>query len=289
MRKATPLSYFIAALLILLVRSAAGDTWELRDLYSFGQRDSQGGRNPADPPIRGADGALYGTTTGGGAFGKGVVYRFQPSDSSYVVVRHFIGGADGGPPIGTAFLQASDGRLYGFAVNPQLILYSLATDGSDYRILFTFPPGAEAGGRATNVPSLTSGLDGLLYGIYMTTNSNMSPAIGTMFRIARDGSGFQILAADMLSPSSPVSFGAHGNLYGVTDSTVYRLQSDGGNFQTIHTFPPLQFGEMQAEGGLVHASNGFIYGVTDRGGSFSFGTIFRLRPDGTEFSSHLRT
>ena len=40
---------------------------------------------------------------------------------------------------------------------------------------------------------------------------------------------------------------------------------------------------MQAEGGLVHASNGFIYGVTDRGGSFSFGTIFRVREDGSAF------
>ena len=155
---------------VAAVGAAAADTWELRDLYSLGQRDPQGGRIPADPPILGADGALYGTTGSGGAFGRGVVYRFQPTDSSYLVVRHFQGGTDGGVPVGSAFLQANDGRLYGLAVNPRLILYSLATDGSDYRVHFTFPPGAEQTGSGTNVASLTAGPDGLLYGIYMTTS-----------------------------------------------------------------------------------------------------------------------
>jgi len=42
-----------------------------------------------------------------------------------IVLRHFLGGADGGSPLGTAFVQANDGRLYGLAVNPRLILYSL--------------------------------------------------------------------------------------------------------------------------------------------------------------------
>src|SRR5438093_4987108 len=111
---------------ILLVASAAnnsnaGQTWERSDIYSFGQRDPQGGRDPVNAPILGMDGKLYGTTSGGGAFGKGVVYRFQPNDSSYLVLRHFVGGTDGGFPVGSAFVQANDGRLYGLAVNPRLI------------------------------------------------------------------------------------------------------------------------------------------------------------------------
>ena len=168
----------------LAVCTAAPQTWERTDVYSFGQRDPQGGRLPADPPVLGADGALYGTALSGGAFGKGVVYRFQPFDSSYLVLRHFIGGSDGGPPVGTAFLLADDGRLYGLATNPRLILYSLGTDGSDYRILFTFPPGAEQGGIPTNVTTITAGPDGLLYGIYVTGGSNSPPSQGTLFRIA---------------------------------------------------------------------------------------------------------
>src|ERR1051325_330815 len=141
---------------LAIAHSVFAQTWQKSDTYSFGQRDPQGGHNPADPPILATDGNLYSTTNTGGAFQKGVVYRYRPSDASYIGLRHFLGGADGGGPLGTAFIQSSDGRLYGLATNPRLILYSLATDGSDYQIHFTFPAGAEQGGIPTNVSSLTN-------------------------------------------------------------------------------------------------------------------------------------
>lgn len=274
----------LALLLTSLVAAwpATAQTWEKREVYSFGQRDPLGGGHPADPPILGADGALYGTTQFGGAFNKGVVYRYRPSDSSYLVVRHFLGGADGGGPLGTAFLQADDERLYGLAVNPRLILYSLKTDGSDYQIVFTFPAGAEQGGIPTNVSSLTAGPDGLIYGIYITGGSSSPPSHGTLFRVGRNGTGYQELTT-LVSASSPLSFGAKGQLFGLTFSTLYRLNPDGSNFQTLVNFPPSSFGEAQAEGGLAHASDGFIYGVTDNGGGSGFGTVFRVQEDGSAF------
>lgn len=282
MSRKSPLLWFAMLFANLAVCTAAPQTWERNDVYSFGERDPQGGRLPADPPVLGADGALYGTALSGGAFGKGVVDRFRPSDSSCLVLRHFLGGSDGGPPVGTAFLQADDGRLYGLATNPRLILYSLGTDGGDYRIHFTFPPGAEQGGVATSVTTITAGPDGLIYGIYVTGGSNAPPSQGTLFRIARDGSAFRILG-NVVSPSSPLSFGSKGQLFGITFSTLYRLNPDGSAFQTLVNFPPPSFGTAQAEGGLVHASDGLIYGVTDNGGSFGFGTVFRVHEDGSGF------
>src|SRR5438034_4050477 len=159
MKLRTGWSGIIAILLVAsaAIHSNAGQIWERSDIYSFGQRDPQGGRNPVNAPILGTNGRLYGTTSGGGASGKVVVYRFQPNDSSYLVLRHFVGGTDGGPPVSTAFVQANDGRLYGLAVNPRLILYSLATDGSDYRVPLTFPPDAEQGGGFESVSSLPAG------------------------------------------------------------------------------------------------------------------------------------
>src|SRR4051812_27726350 len=97
--------------------AAAPEEWTRTDLVSFGQRDPQGGRSPDDAPVVGSDGLLYGTARSGGAFGRGVVYRFNPADQSYLVLRHFIGDATGGLPFTSAFLQASDGRLYGLALN----------------------------------------------------------------------------------------------------------------------------------------------------------------------------
>jgi uncharacterized repeat protein (TIGR03803 family) len=273
----TVLSFFFLSTLAF-----AGETWERADIFSFGQRDPQGGRNPVDPPIRGADGALYGTTSLGGAFGKGVIYRFQPNNSAYIVLRHFVGGADGERPQGSAFIQPGDGRFYGLATNPRLILYSMATDGSDYRIHFTFRPGAEEGGGFEPVNSLTAGPDGLIYGVYMTGGSSGGTPMGTLFRIARDGTGYEELIT-LANASSPVSFGTNGKLIGLTFDSVYSVNPDGSDFQTLHSFPPTTFGLAQAEGGLAHGSDGFLYGATDRGGANGFGTIFRLREDGTEF------
>src|SRR6478672_2840056 len=105
-----------------------------------------------------------------------------------------------------------DGRLYGLAVNPRLILYSLATDGTDYRIVFTFPPGAEQGGGFESVSSLTPGPDGLIYGIYMTSGPGGGTPMGTLFRLGRDGNGYQELMT-IANSSSPLSFGANGQLF----------------------------------------------------------------------------
>ncbi len=271
----------ICLLFAIPTNAHAGSSWTHSDIFSFGQRDPQGGRNPVNPPILGKDGALYGTTSIGGAFGKGVIYRFQPSDSAYLVLHHFIGGLNGGVPIGSAFIQLDDGRFYGLAVNPRLILYSLAADGSDYRVLFTFPPGAEEGGGFTVENSLTAGPDGLIYGVYLTGGTG-GDFLGTLFRIGRDGAGYEELI-DLTNASSRVSFGANGQLFGMTFDSVYRMNPDGTDFQTLTTFPPPPFGTAQAEGGFVHASDGFLYGLSDHGGTNGFGTIFRLREDGSQF------
>jgi uncharacterized repeat protein (TIGR03803 family) len=39
--------------------------------------------------IQGADGAFYGSTYAGGAFGKGTVYRFYPGGAAYSIIYNF--------------------------------------------------------------------------------------------------------------------------------------------------------------------------------------------------------
>lgn len=272
-------------LALALALPAAAQPWDRRDILSFGQRDPQGGRAPEDPPLVGQDGALYGTTRTGGTFGKGVVYRFDPAGSSYRVIHHFVGTGAAGFAYGPSFLQAEDGRFYGLAVTPRLVLYSLASDGSDYRTHFTFPAGAEQGGVFATYNSLAEGPDGLLYGIYVTGGTNAPPSTGNLFRIARDGSGFQSLGS-VSDPTSRLSFGAAGQLFGTTGSTVYRLERDGSGFIAIHTFaPPPPSTSAGVDGGVWRAkSNGFLYGWTNRGGASNFGSFFRLREDGSDFA-----
>lgn len=61
--------------------------------------------------IEGADGRLYGTTRGGGAHGKGTIYRLAKDGSEQEVLFSF-SGADGNSPQ-VPLLETADGGLYG--------------------------------------------------------------------------------------------------------------------------------------------------------------------------------
>jgi uncharacterized repeat protein (TIGR03803 family) len=61
--------------------------------------------------MQASDGNFYGTTSDGGAFGTGTLYRISPTGVVNTLVS-FDNGPDGGTPLST-LVQASDGNLYG--------------------------------------------------------------------------------------------------------------------------------------------------------------------------------
>ncbi|MBK8343123.1 MAG: T9SS type A sorting domain-containing protein [Bacteroidetes bacterium] len=136
----------------------------------------------------------------------------------------------------------------------------------------------------------------LLYdGTYLygsNTNSGLN-GDGTIFKILPDGTGFTKLY-DLLddvtgqsSQSSLISDGTY--LYGTAadggpnnHGTVYRLKKDGTEFTVLYDFP----GELTGfypEGGLYFDGT-YLYGGTVNGGVFGGGVLYKIRPDGTEFS-----
>jgi uncharacterized repeat protein (TIGR03803 family) len=76
-------------------------------LHSFAQ-NSGDGESPAGALIK-AGGTLYGTTTQGGAYGHGTVFKVSPAGAETVIYA-FKGGADGAAPDG---LISVGGVLYG--------------------------------------------------------------------------------------------------------------------------------------------------------------------------------
>ena len=87
--------------------------WRHKLLHSFSGPD---GADPQSEVIWGPDGALFGTTTFGGAFGQGTVYQLMPPEPGRKRWRHKLlhsfSGADGATPIASLVLDA-DGSLYG--------------------------------------------------------------------------------------------------------------------------------------------------------------------------------
>jgi uncharacterized repeat protein (TIGR03803 family) len=75
-------------------------------LHSFSGPD---GAQPAGL-IRDVTGTFYGTTTKGGAFGLGTVFKLSSGNES--VLHSFTGGADGATPTSDLILDAA-GNLYG--------------------------------------------------------------------------------------------------------------------------------------------------------------------------------
>ncbi|HME91151.1 MAG TPA: choice-of-anchor tandem repeat GloVer-containing protein [Myxococcaceae bacterium] len=62
----------------------------------------------------GADGALYGTTSGGGTF-AGTVYKINKDGTEFAIVHNFLGSPSDGSVPASAVLFGSDGALYGVA------------------------------------------------------------------------------------------------------------------------------------------------------------------------------
>src|SRR5207253_9784544 len=171
--------------------------------------------------LEGSDGALYGTTSNGGSTNGGLVFKLNKDGTGYVVVRNFgLFAGDGRAPQ-AGLLQGSDGALYGTTSNGGNTnagtVFKLNKDGSGYAILRSFD-GYNAGDGQRPQGILVQGSDGLLYGV--TGRGGASDA-GIVFRLNKDGSGYQVVHVfDGSHGSSPVGLteGKDGALYGATSS-----------------------------------------------------------------------
>ena len=148
--------------------------------------------------------------------------------------------------------------------------------------------------------------DGSLYG---TTNIGgvkrcdvlSAPGCGTVYRITPDGRLNVLHAfngADGAFPDAGLTFGADGNLYGVTreggalsgGGTVFRITL-AGVLTTLHVFTGGADGASPSAA-LVRAADGTLYGTTTGGGDMltcrggACGTIFKIATDGTFATLH---
>jgi uncharacterized repeat protein (TIGR03803 family) len=214
-------------------------------------------------PVLGPDGALYGVTSTINIVTGGLVYRLEV-DGSKIETLYQLKVEDGYSPFG-GLLLASDGKLYGTTslgaanqAGTTGTVFRLAPDGTGFTVLYRFQSTATSNSTGSPVNTdganpeaeLIEGSDGLLYGVARAGGPNGN---GTVFKLGKDGTGFTVLHA----------FGATTSAATVTPST----NADG--------IGPL--------GPLVQAPDGYFYGTTSRGGTTGYGTIFRVRFDGTGF------
>lgn len=257
-----------------------------RTIHNFSGPD---GAHPMAGLIVGSDGLAYGTTSEGGLYRAGTVYRLT-HDRRIKVLHSFAGRPHDGLAPESAVVQGRDGALYGVTAHGGHVkeedggvIYRLAP-GSGYAILHEF--GRTATGGDLSVAGLTLASDGNFYG---ATVYGGDDDYGLVYRIAADGSFTPIwsLPANP-EPANPYAApieGADGRLYGTSLNggssglgTVYSLLKDGGDPRVLHS---LSYEEgARPVAGVTQGSDGALYGTASTYGPRDAGTAYRLTLDG---------
>jgi uncharacterized repeat protein (TIGR03803 family) len=244
---------------------------------------------PQSGTILAADGLLYGTTIYGGPSGFGTIFRVKPDGTSFDIVYGF-NGDDGNFPVGGVIL-APDGFLYGTAgggATHNGTVFKVKTDGTSFSNIYSF---IFCGDGCGPQAAVTLAADGFLYGTTVYGGGTFS---GTVFRVRPDGTSFNTVysfnGGDGANPQAGVIVASDGYLYGTTVNggpsgvgTVFRVKPDGTLFSVVHGFNGADGANPQ--GGVVLSPDGFLYGTAFYGGATSNGLVFRVKPDGTAFST----
>jgi uncharacterized repeat protein (TIGR03803 family) len=133
---------------------------------------------------------------------------------------------------------------------------------------------------------------GALYGM---TRVGGAADSGVVFRIDPDGSAFTILHSFTGGPSDGSNGSGslieyEGALYGMTfgggsgnDGTVFKVSPDGGAFAVLHSFTGHGSDGSWPFGSLL-VLDGVLYGMTYGGGANTYGTVFKVDPDGSDYT-----
>jgi uncharacterized repeat protein (TIGR03803 family) len=251
------------------------------------------GNTPLAGVVVGADGALYGTTVGGGSSNYGCLYSLNPDGSGFTIIHSF-SGIDGASPV-AGLIQGKSGAFYGTTrtggSNNLGTVFALGPDGGKYWVLHHFV-GKDLNDGGLPLGGLIEAGPGILFG---TTYSGGTAAdLGTIFEISTNGADYAVLHAFQggagdgslaVAGLSQVSGG--GVLYGTTPhggttdgGVFFRIRDDGTGYSVLHTFDgTVGDGSFPFIIPLV-GSDHAIYGSTYFGGAYVTngvsGTLFRL-------------
>ena len=282
-RLAISLLLLLSTLAVTFVRAEA-QTYSV--LYTFkGTFGRHHGASPTGGLTLGGSGSLFGTTSNGGAFLSGTVFKLTANGKEEVLYS-FTGGSDGESPQ-AGLIRDRAGNLYGatFAGGDAAgcgglgcgTVFKLDKDGV-LTVLHTF----------TDLPDGARPFAGLIQdklgNLYGTTLEGGMYHGGTIFKIDPSGNETVLYSftggKDGAVLYSGVVTDKKHNLYGTTftrgshnDGTVFKLDT-AGVLTVLHSFKGSDGRKPMAS--LVRDQAGNFYGTTAAGGTDDAGTVFKI-------------
>jgi uncharacterized repeat protein (TIGR03803 family) len=286
----------IAARAAILLLAALSSAQTYTALYTFPETAcNTTGIGAPEVIAQGRDGNLYSATNCGGTDQDGYAYKITPT-GTLNTVYNFTNGTTTGVPHGGVALGL-DGNFYGTTVGYAFTngsIFKLTSSGTLTTIcdLTTTNCGAGADGAAPVWAVFPyEGQDGSLYSVGQLGGGT---GHGTLYKISAAGKisliySFCALAGcdDGADPNVPAQY-VDGNFYGTTIfggtsnlGILYKI-TPTGKLTVLHNFAGGTADGAYPQGVLTEGNDGNFYGVTNAGGTFNLGTIFKITPSGKE-------
>jgi uncharacterized repeat protein (TIGR03803 family) len=219
--------------------------------------------------------------------GLGVMTTHSAQAQTFTDLHNFIGGADGATPY-AGVVEDTAGNLYsttyyGGGTSDSGTVFKISKAGKE-SVLYSFLGGNDG---AHPTAGLVLDTKGNLYG---TTPSGGTAGFGTVFKLSEKGKktvlyNFAGGSSDGCGPNGALLRDSAGNLYGTTYScgassagTVFKV-SPAGKETLLHSFTGTDGGYPFLTALLMDAK-GNLYGVTELGGTSSYGVLYKLSKAG---------
>ena len=264
------------------------------------------GESPTGPLVIDGLGNLYGTTTQGGltgcpsgqTTGCGTVFEIVKSKTGYASAPKALvqfDGANGQSPNGGLLFDAA-GNLLGTATSggPTIagVLFEITKTATGYAskplVLASFGLGAAG---AFPRSTLVKDGNGDLFG---TADQGGAGNSGVVFELAKNATGYSSAATAVAAlhssqgefPQPGVIIDSKGNLFGVAlmggsagDGSVFKVAKTAAGYSTVPTVLASFAGSANGsspQGRLVADAQGHLFGTTDSGGRYGFGTVYEI-------------
>ena len=269
----------------------SGNTYNFINLFNFGS--GAGGSNPYATLVADSQGDLFGTTSAGGANGKGSLFEIPANSLVPQTFYSFTGSPDGSAPnAGVVF--DSDGNMFGTTAtggaNGKGVVWEVVASTNTLTVIYSFTGGTDG---ATPAGNLVINANGDLIG---TTTAGGTFNDGTVWAIPSGTTTALGLhqfsgGADGAISYSGVTLDSRGNIYGVAFSggshnngTVFEI-STLNTYSVLHTFTGKPDGS-KPTGKLVFDAGGNLWGTTSSGGTANDGTVFEITSPNTTISTY---